>query len=112
MDTRQDSTLAAALAAVPDPRHARGTRHAWSVILTLLWAAWGSGQRPGRAIGQWVNEHADELQHQFALGPHRVPSASTFRRAVQQVDVTILEAQRAQWRATLPVPPSTVPWQG
>lgn len=43
MDTRQYSTLAAALAAVPDPRHARGKRHAWSVILTLLGAALVSG---------------------------------------------------------------------
>ena len=112
MDSRPYSTLAAALAAVPDPRHARGKRHAWSVILTLLCAALGRGQRTGRAIGQWVHEHADELQHQFALGQHRVPSASTLRRAVQQVDVTILEAQLAQWSATLPVPPSTSPWQG
>ncbi len=112
MDTSQYSTLAAALAAVPDPRHARGKRHAWSGILTLLCAALGSGQRTGRAIGQWVNEHADDLRTQLALGPRSVPSTSTLRRAVQLVDVTMLKAHLAQWSATLPVPPSPVRWHG
>jgi len=112
MDTPQYSTLAAALAAIPDPRHARGKRHAWSVILTLLCAALVSGQRSGRAMGQWVHEHADELQTHLALGQRPLPSASTLRRALQLVNVTVLEAHLAQFSQSLPVPPSTLPWQG
>ncbi len=112
MDIPQYSTLAAALAAIPDPRHARGKRHAWSGILTLLCAALVSGQRSGRAMGQWVTEHADEIRSHLALGQRPVPSTSTLRRALQLMDVSVLEAHLATWSQALPVPPSTLPWHG
>ncbi len=84
MDTRQDSTRAAALAAVPAPRPARGNRPAWSVVFTLLGAALLSRQHSGRAIGPWVHEHAEDLQAHLGLGraPCRVrpPYAVPCRR--------------------------------
>jgi hypothetical protein len=76
MDAHQYRTFAAALAAVPDPRQARGKRHAWSLILTLVCAALVSGQRTGRAMGQWVAEHADEIRAHVAVPPRALPTTS------------------------------------
>jgi hypothetical protein len=61
MDHPQDSNLIELFAALPDPRQARGKRHAWSLILTLISAAVVSGEQGLRAIGQWVDERRDEL---------------------------------------------------
>ncbi len=74
MDRSEYSSLAEALAAVPDPRKARGKRHPWPLILTLLGAALLSGQRNVRAIGQWVEERAEELC--ALLQPRRACPAS------------------------------------
>ncbi len=56
MDGKQYSTLMDAVAEIPDPRKARGKRHPWPLLLTLISAALLGGQRTGRAIGQWVEE--------------------------------------------------------
>ena len=54
MDLPEYSSLRAALRDVPDPRQPRGRRYPWPLLLTLIAAALASGQRSGRAIGQWV----------------------------------------------------------
>ena len=73
MDQPQSTTLMEAVAAVPDPRKARGQRHSWPLVLTLITAALAAGQRSGRAIGQWVQEHQEELRRQLPCrrGPCR-----------------------------------------
>ena len=70
MDARKYSTLMDAVVDIPDPRKARGKRHAWALLLTLISAALLSGQRSGRAIGQWVDEHTVELMTRLPV-PHR-----------------------------------------
>ncbi len=81
MDERKYSTLMDAVVDIPDPRKARGKRHAWALLLTLISAALLSGQRSGRAMGQWVDEHTVELMTRLPI-PHRpLPSTSTLRRA-------------------------------
>lgn len=109
MDTPQYSHLHAALSAVPDPRHRRGCRYPWPVLLTLLAAAVVSGQQGVRAIAQWVAEHAEELAPLVALPPGRVPSAATLRRTLQTVDVVALEERIAAFVAALPTPPAAGP---
>lgn len=91
MDEDKYSTLVEAFRNVPDPRKARGKRHDWTMVLTLIACAMVSGQLNGRAIGQWVREHAEELMAH--LGPSRadLPSESTLRRALRRVDVVYLE---------------------
>jgi predicted transposase YbfD/YdcC len=111
MDTGKYSTLAAAVADVPDPRKARGQRHPWQVVLTLIAAALVCGHRTGRAIGQWVGEQADELRTQLALPNRPLPSTSTLRRALRTVDVAALEDRLAQFTQDLPAPAATL-WQG
>lgn len=88
----QYTTLTDALMAVPDPRKRRGQRYPWWVLLTLIAAAIVSGQQHGRAIGQWVREHTDELDALLAGAGGRVPSEATLRRALQAVDVAALDA--------------------
>jgi predicted transposase YbfD/YdcC len=93
MDLDEYTSLAAALRLVPDPRQRRGQRYPWWMLLTVIAAAVASGQRHGRAIGQWVHEHRSELTE--VLGDHdgRTPSEATLRRTLQAVDVTALDAQ-------------------
>ena len=115
MDERNYSTLMDAVVDIPDPRKARGKRHAWALLLTLISAALLSGQRSGRAIGQWVDEHTVELMTRLPV-PHRpLPSTSTLRRALRAIDVGALEARLAQFAQELEPPPppaETAPWQG
>src|SRR5690242_117301 len=115
MDARNYTTLMDAVVDIPDPRHARGKRHRWAVLLTLISAALLSGQRNGRAIGQWVDEHTVELMTRLPLPQRPLPSTSTLRRALQAIDVGALEARLARFAAELDPPrlaPETAPWQG
>jgi predicted transposase YbfD/YdcC len=93
MDAPHDTTFVQFLDHVPDPRHARGKRHHWRVILTLISAAIAAGCATPHAIAQWTMLHASVLQP--ALCPHarRLPSESTIIRALRAIDVTALETQ-------------------
>lgn len=86
MDQPKYSTLTAALQTVPDPRKARGQRHNWRLILSLIAAGLVSGQRNGRAIGQWVREHAAELTEYLAPEASCLPSLATLERAWRAVE--------------------------
>jgi len=100
---------------IPDPRKARGKRHPWNLLLTLISAALLNGQRTGRAIGQWVDEYKVELMTLLPIPQKPLPSTSTLRRALRAIDVTRLEARLAQFAQELPPPPppaETAPWQG
>lgn len=96
MDRGEYTTLVEALRDVPDPRQRRGQRYPWWMLLTLIAAAVVSGQQHGRAIGQWVREHADDLAEVLAAANGRVPSEATLRRTLQAVDVVALDAQVLQ----------------
>src|SRR5918998_5631741 len=115
MDEYKYSTLMDAVVDMPDPRKARGKRHSWALLLTLISAALLSGQRSGRAIGQWVADHSLELKTRLPLGYRPLPSTSTLRRALHTLDVTGLEARLAHFaqQAEPPPPPvAAAPWQG
>src|SRR5438552_2730295 len=95
MDQRQYTTLMDVLAAIPDPRKARGKRHAWRLLLTLLAAGLASGQQTAHAIAQWLVLQADQLR--MALPDlRRLPSESTLLRTLRQIDVAVLEAAVAR----------------
>ena len=109
MDAREYSNLVDALRDVPDPRKARGKRHAWPLVLTLIGAALLSGQRNVRGIGQWVGERAAELVALLRPPRGRLPSTATLRRALRAVDRAALEQQVA---AAAPPPPGAPRWGG
>ncbi|HET8628330.1 MAG TPA: ISAs1 family transposase [Thermomicrobiales bacterium] len=112
MDAPEYTGLLAALRGVPDPRRARGRRHAWPLILTVLAAALPSGQRSVRAIGQRADERREEVVALLQPPGGRLPSASTLRRALRAVDVAALERQVARFGRGLPRPASATPWAG
>ena len=114
MDEPKYSTLMDAVVDIPDPRQARGKRHPWPLLLTLISAALRSGQRTGRALGQWVTDHKVELMTRLPIPQKPLPSTSTLRRALRAIDVTALEERLTQFTQTLQVPPpaATAPWQG
>ena len=89
-------------APLPDPRHARGKRHAWPLILTLISAALVSGERNLRAMGQWVTERREALCQALEPPRQRLPSVATLRRALRVLDVADLEARVAGFITTRP----------
>src|SRR5712692_6912210 len=101
-----------ALGEVPDPRHSRGRRHAWPLILTLISAALLSGHRNVRALGQWVEERAEELGGLLQPPRGRLPSTATLRRALWAVDIEALECRVAAFVAGLASPQVESGWVG
>ncbi len=97
MDRSHYTTMMEALAEVPDPRERRGVRYPWGLLLGLLGAAMVAGNRHGRAMGQWVREHAEILVGVLEPAGGRLPSESTLRRALRGVDVVELEARLAEF---------------
>ena len=96
MDEPKYSTLMDAVIDMPDPRNARGKRHRWTTLLTLISAALLCGQRNGRAIGQWVHNHKLDLMNHLPL-PHKpLPSTATLRRTLRVIDVTALAVCRRE----------------
>ena len=112
MDQPYYSTLMDAVADLPDPRQARGKRHPWALLLTLIAAALVCGQSSGRAIGQWVIEHRLDLKTQLPFPNRPLPSTSTLRRALQTLDIELLERRIAHFVASLDQLSPTVPTAG
>lgn len=106
------TTLVEALAEVPDPRKARGQRYPWILLLTLVSAALVSGNPNGRAIGQWVEEHADELAQELDRAGRPLPSESTLRRALRGVDVAELEERIKRFTDAPREPKPETTWEG
>ncbi len=109
MDQDQYSNLMSALAAVPDPRYARGKRHAWPVLLGVIASAVLSQQRSAAAIADWVHSHTALLLAAFQPHRGRLPREATIRRALRHVDVNHLEHHLAhvQGLSSLPRPTTT-----
>jgi predicted transposase YbfD/YdcC len=92
MDQQQYTTLVEVLKQVPDPRNRQGQCHRWMTLLTLIAAALASAQRTPQDISRWVLSRRTQL---FAILPpsvSRLPSGSTIRRALAQLDVAALES--------------------
>lgn len=105
MDEPKYNTLLEAVAAVPDPRKARGQRFSWPLLLALICSALASDQHTGHAIADWVHNHAVELRARLHPRHGRLPSEATLRRVLRLLDVTALE-QRFTRFCPLPDVPS------
>lgn len=107
MDQPQYTTLLDALAAIPDPRHARGKRHDWLLILGVIASAVLSQQRSAAAIAHWVQSHTPLLLQAFQPPRGRMPSEATMRRALRYVNVDLLEHHLAHVCLPPPLPRQT-----
>ena len=107
-------SLAAALAAVPDPRRPYGWRPAYAPVplVALLQGAVAAmlcGARSLYAIAQWVRERAeDEPALLAALGfpPGRSACVATLHRVFRALDVAAFERAVGDWLRTTGVAPT------
>src|SRR3954469_22093417 len=94
------SSLAAALAAVPDARHRRGRRHELSGVLTIAACACLTGATSYVAISEWAAAQGqavlDCLGDQLCTGAG-LPCEATLRRCLQTTDAAALDAAVAGW---------------
>src|SRR3954470_4362482 len=98
-DAGATSSLAAALAAVPDARGRRGRRHALTGVLAIGACACLTGARSYVAIGEWADAQGqvvlDCLDEQSAA--RVLPCEATLRRCLQATDAAALDAAVAGW---------------
>ena len=96
--------LLAYLAAVPDPRAARGRRHPLAAILGLAAAAVLAGARSIAAIAEWATDAPQEVRaalgaRRHAPGHRSVPAEATIRRTLARLDADALAGVIGAWLA-------------
>src|SRR5947208_654746 len=93
------SSLAAALAAVPDARHRRGRRHELSGVLAMGACASLTGATSYVAIGEWAAAQGQAVLDCLGEESSRagLPCESTLRRCLQACDAATLDAAVAGW---------------
>jgi hypothetical protein len=83
---------------IPEFRAARGQRHErWLVLLIIILGAmmgyWGY-----RPLAEFVAIYGQEVSQKLELAPGtKLPSYSTFRRVMQQLDYQILATVFTDW---------------
>lgn len=75
-----------AFSQLPDPRRGAGQRHNQALCLALFTLAVAAGCRGFLAIGDWLKAYHDELVRLFAPVKGRLPSYSTIRRVLLNLD--------------------------
>ena len=100
-DAAATSSLAAALAAVPDARRRRGRRHELTGVLAIGACACLTGATSYVAIGEWAAAQGRAVLDCLGEGcsdPDRVlPCEATLRRCLQATDPAALDAAVAGW---------------
>src|SRR3954449_11855120 len=93
-DAASTSSLATALAAVPDARHRRGRRHELIGMLAIAACACLTGARSYVAIGEWADAQGQAVLDGLGEGGgDRVPPCeATLRRCLQVTDSAALDA--------------------
>jgi predicted transposase YbfD/YdcC len=96
--------LLAYLAAVPDPRAARGRRHPLAAILAMAAAAVLAGARSIAAIAEWAADTPQPVRaalgaRHHAPGHLAVPAEATIRRTLARLDADALAAAVGAWLA-------------
>jgi len=78
--------LVEAFSQLPDPRRGAGQRHNQALCLALFTLAVAAGCRGFLAIGDWLKAYHDDLVELFAPAKERLPSYSTIRRVLLNLD--------------------------
>src|SRR5437764_14957381 len=98
-DAATTSSLAAALAAVPDTRHRRGRRHELSGMLAIGACACLTGATAYVAIGEWAAVQGRAVLGCLGEGSSDagLPCEATLRRCLEGTDVAARGACVAGW---------------
>jgi hypothetical protein len=98
-DAAATSSLATALAAVPDARRRRGRRHELTGMLTIAACACLTGATSYVAIGEWAAAQGQAVLDCLGVGCSAgvLPCEATLRRCLQVTDPAALDAAVAGW---------------
>ena len=90
--------LIESIKAVPDPRHSRGIRHEFWLILTIILLGSCTGYWGYKPLVEFTKNHRKTLIKLFNLPSNiRFPSDSTFRNIIHSLDFEILAVLFNVW---------------
>lgn len=95
---------------MPDGRRKQGTRHSLQLCLALFTLAVAAGNRGFLAIGDWLKCYSRQLKELF--GVERLPSYSTIRRTLLEVDYEEYSARLARFFEITPQAGETIGLDG
>jgi len=101
-----------AFADLPDVRQASGKRHQMTLCLALFTLAVTAGNRGFLAIGDWLHSYRQDLLELFNPPKQRLPSYSTIRRVLLQVDYQAYSVALARFFGIDPLPGETLAVDG
>src|SRR3954452_13970580 len=98
-DAAATSSLATALAAVPDARRRRGRRHELPGVLAIGACACLTGATSYVAIGEWADTQGQAVLDCLDQQPvsRALPCEATLRRCLPDTDPAALDAAVAGW---------------
>ena len=97
MSQCQSMTLIEALQTIPDPRRAAGRRYPLSIVLLLVILGTMSGYRGYRGLARFMQRHQDRLAQQLGLPRAQLPTYSTIRRLLMEIDFNAVADAFNRW---------------
>lgn len=85
------------IAALPDPRKARGKRHPLCAVVALAVVATLCGCRSYTAMAEWGRTYGAEIGRALGFTRERTPCAATFYQLFRRLDRVALEACLSSW---------------
>ena len=107
-----DLAIVEAFKNLPDSRRTAGQRHHQSLCLALFTLAVTAGNRGFLAIGDWLKAYNPELVELFQPPKGRIPSYSTLRRVLLQIDAQSYSACLAKFFEIQPQTGETIAMDG
>lgn len=99
-----------AFSGMPDYRRKQGRRHSLQLCLALFTLAVVAGNQGFLAIGDWLESYKQQLKKLF--GVERLPSYSTLRRALLELDYEDYSARLASFFEITPIEGETLAVDG
>lgn len=90
-------TLIEALQTIPDHRRGAGQRYPLWVFLLLIILGTMSGYRGYRGLSRFMLRHQEHLTQQLGLPRAKLPSYSTIRRLLMEIDFNAVAVAFNQW---------------
>lgn len=82
---------------IPDPRKLKGRHHElWQILLIIIMGMM-SGNLSYQGLGRFAERHRRSLIQQLGIKQGTVPSYSTMRRLMMQIDYHLLNAAFNSW---------------
>ena len=97
---------------LPDARRGAGRRHHQALCLSLFTLAVSAGCRGFLAISDWLDSYREELLELFSPPKDRLPSYSTIRRVLLNLDYEAYSLCLAKFFEIAPVAGETVALDG